>query len=77
MEIPKDTTAASIHVVTFDQAYQALRNNNYSVKDKQVMFGASLEALGKCTDQQVADIRKIQQEMIMNPIEKFDENDGL
>lgn len=73
MNISKDIQAAAIHVITFDQAYQAMRSNHWNVADQGIMFGAALEALGKCSDEQVADIRKIQQEMIMNPIEKFDE----
>ena len=73
MNISKDIQAAAIHVITFDQAYQSMRSNHWNIADQGVMFGAALEALDKCSDEQVADMRKIQQEMIMNPIEKFDE----
>ncbi len=63
MNISKDIQAAAIHVITFDQAYQAMRSNHWNVADQGIMFGAALEALGKCSDEQVADIRKIQQEI--------------
>ena len=84
MNISKDIQAAAIHVITFDQAYQAMRSNHWNVADQGIMFGAALEALGKCSDEQVADMRRIQQEMSMEyckgsdwTLYRKDENDGL
>jgi|TARA_R100000081_G_C4748077_1_gene132754 hypothetical protein len=71
MKVSKDIQAAAVHVITFDQAYQAMRSNHWNVADQGVVFGAALEALGKCSDEQVADMRRIEQEMSMKPIEKI------